>query len=105
QLTVDPGADSSYEEAIAEAPPRPGPVQVDDDDVAFVMYTSGTTGLPKGAVLTHKNLIANTWNWTFAVGIEYGDVYSAGLPLFHIGGLVGLYPFLMLGNRVVLQRT
>jgi len=70
-----------------------------------VMYTSGTTGLPKGAVLTHKNLIANTWNWIFAVGIEHGDVYSAGLPLFHIGGLVGLYPFLMLGNRVVLQRT
>jgi acyl-CoA synthetase (AMP-forming)/AMP-acid ligase II len=105
QLVVSGGGDDSYEEAIAEGGDGPDSPPIDDDDAAFVMYTSGTTGQPKGAVLTHKNLIANTWNWTFAVGISEGDVYSAGLPLFHIGGLVGLYPFLLLGNRVVLQRT
>jgi fatty-acyl-CoA synthase len=94
----------SYERAIADAGPRADAV-VDADAPAFVMYTSGTTGRPKGAVLTHANLAANNFNWAFAVGIDYGDVYSAGFPLFHIGGLVGLYPFLMLGNRVVLQHT
>jgi fatty-acyl-CoA synthase len=94
----------SYERAITDAGQPPGAL-VDADAAAFIMYTSGTTGRPKGAVLTHTNLAANNFNWAFAVGINYGDVYSAGFPLFHIGGLVGLYPFLMLGNRVVLQHT
>ena len=97
----DPG--SSYEEAIrTEAGPAPDAL-VDEGAPAFVMYTSGTTGRPKGAVLTHRNLMANTWNWGAEVGIGRDDVYTAGLPLFHIGGLVGLYPFLHLGSLVVLQ--
>jgi fatty-acyl-CoA synthase len=103
-LAVSEERGSSYEEALATATPlEPG--QVYDDAPAFVMYTSGTTGRPKGAVLTHKNLVANSWSWAFEVGVVRGDSYTAGFPLFHIGGLVGLYPFLLLGECVVLQRS
>jgi len=102
-LVMNSEADSSYEHAIRQAGHSLEPASVQDDTAAFVMYTSGTTGRPKGAVLTHGNLVANTWSWTFEVGVRRGDVYSAGFPLFHIGGLVGLYPFLLVGNCVVLQ--
>jgi fatty-acyl-CoA synthase len=107
-LTVDgegPGA-GSYEAAIAEAAgdeePRPG---VTDDDCLVVMYTSGTTGRPKGVMLSHKSVYVNTLNWIAAVGVAPTDVYVTGFPLFHIGGVVGVLPFLYLGQPSVIVPT
>jgi acyl-CoA synthetase (AMP-forming)/AMP-acid ligase II len=102
ELTVDGDGASSYETAVdaATPPSRDGPVE--DGSPAFLMYTSGTTGRPKGAVLTHKNLLVNTSNWQFDVGVHRDDVYLFGFPLFHIGGLVGLYPFLHMGGLSVM---
>lgn len=68
-------------------------------DAAFIMYTSGTTGWPKGAVLTHRNILVNTFSWALEVGVSRSDVWASPLPLFHIGGVVGVYPFLMLSAR------
>ena len=62
---------------------------MDDEDLAFLMYTSGTTGRPKGAMLSHQNLVVNTMNWIHEVGAGPDDVWLSGLPLFHIGGLNG----------------
>ncbi len=79
--------------------------QVQADDVAFIMYTSGTTGLPKGAMLTHGNLF---WN---SVNMSYGEDYMGTTtltcaPLFHIGGLnVTTLPSLARGVEVVLVRS
>jgi fatty-acyl-CoA synthase len=97
-----PGAES-YEEALAAASPRAPAVAVDDGQLAFLMYTSGTTGRPKGAMLTHRNLVVNTMNWLYEVGARREDVWLSGLPLFHIGGINGLLPFMALGALAVIE--
>ncbi|MFC1975414.1 long-chain fatty acid--CoA ligase [Chloroflexota bacterium] len=59
---VDISADaetSGFQDFLAAAPPTPQPVDITPDDTAVLMYTGGTTGVPKGAQLTHKNVVAN----------------------------------------------
>lgn len=89
-----------------QAEPIDGAVSVDQHDVAVIMYTSGTTGLPKGAMLTHGNLIWNNINASMAFGGTQDDVILTAAPLFHIGGLnvMTLHAF-HLGARVVLLRN
>jgi fatty-acyl-CoA synthase len=71
----------------AEAEPLAAAVSVDQHDVAIIMYTSGTTGLPKGAMLTHGNILWNNVNSMMAFGGSRDDVILTAAPLFHIGGL------------------
>ena len=99
-----PAGFEGYEEVLAGAggPPRP---PVSGEDLAFLMYTSGTTGRPKGAMLTHANLVAGTRAWTAEVGAVDDDVWLSGQPLFHIGGVNGLLPFIALGATSVLTPT
>ena len=65
---------------------RPG-VSLTGSDPALIVYTSGTTGAAKGAVLTHDNLCANAMTLTAAWRITDADRYLAVLPLFHVHGL------------------
>jgi malonyl-CoA/methylmalonyl-CoA synthetase len=86
-------------------------VYLDGDDPALIVYTSGTTGVAKGAVLTHNNLAANGITLTTVWRITEGDRYIAMLPLFHVHGLGnGLHSWLISGCRMRLlerfdQRT
>jgi long-chain acyl-CoA synthetase len=65
--------------SLAEIQPR--------KDVALLQYTGGTTGVPKGAMLTHYNLVANAIQFSTWLGMKAGEVHLAALPLFHIYGM------------------
>jgi len=67
------------------------PVQVGPDDIAFIQYTSGSTGNPKGVVLTHANLLANIRVMGEAVHAGSEDVFVSWLPLYHDMGLIGAW--------------
>jgi len=90
----------------AAAEPLPAAVSVDQHDVAVIMYTSGTTGLPKGAMLTHGNILWNNINAMLAFGGSRDDVILTAAPLFHIGGLnVMTLSSFHIGSTVVLLRN
>lgn len=75
--------------------------QARGSDIAFLQYTSGSTGNPKGVVLTHANLLANIRSMTSAVGVRAGDVAVSWLPLYHDMGLIGAW-FVPLVNAIPL---
>jgi fatty-acyl-CoA synthase len=89
--------------AVEPAPEAPG---VGLDDPAAILYTSGTTGRPKGAVLTHGNLTWNSLNTLVDADIVSTDVALVISPLFHAASLgMGLLPVLLKGGTVVLERA
>jgi fatty-acyl-CoA synthase len=92
----------SYEELLASGSSEEPDADVEEGDLAFLMYTSGTTGRPKGAMLTHQNLVMNTVNWATEMQAQPGDIWLSGLPLFHIGGVNGLLPFIYLAGTCVI---
>ena len=95
----------AYEQVVASSPARRELADAHDDDAALMCYTSGTTGRPKGAVLTHRNLVASTLSWIHEMRASEADVWLSGQPLFHIGGINGLLPFLVLGATVIITPT
>ena len=74
------------------------------DDPLCIMYTSGTTGLPKGVVLTYGNMFASAAGSAFNLGVLPGDRWLAVLPLFHVGGLSIVMRSVLYGTAVVLHR-
>jgi len=68
------------------------------------MYTSGTTGLPKGVILTYGNMFASAAGSAFNLGVLPGDRWLACLPLFHIGGLSIVIRSVLYGTGMVLHR-
>jgi len=82
-VTVDSGA---FMQRVSAAEPTPGVVELDGEDTAVVLYTSGTTGRPKGATLSHANLARNTEVSRDLMGTAEGEVLFGGLPFFHIFG-------------------
>ncbi|MEV4645842.1 long-chain-fatty-acid--CoA ligase [Saccharopolyspora sp. NPDC049357] len=100
-----PGS-ADFEQALAAASPEHDEVEVDLHSPAFIMYTSGTTGRPKGAVLSHYNLLMHTCSLLIHNGVSEDDrVYLVGVPLFHIAGVSGLMGPLLRGGRIVLSSS
>jgi long-chain acyl-CoA synthetase len=82
-IVVTPG---EFEELIGAAEPLDEPVVRDDHDTAVILYTSGTTGTPKGAELTHANLRRNVDTVVDMLRLTPDDVILGALPLFHAFG-------------------
>jgi fatty-acyl-CoA synthase len=95
-------AGPQYEAALAAAGADPLDVHVPEDAPAVILYTSGTTGRAKGAMLTHLGLASNALGALLAMGVWRDDeVWASGLPLFHIGGFGDLIVYLAVGGTFV----
>ncbi|RME07701.1 MAG: long-chain-fatty-acid--CoA ligase [Anaerolineae bacterium] len=97
----------AYDDLLAAASPdEPARPPLDGEDPYCILYTSGTTGKPKGAVLPHRQILWNAINTVISWGLSERDVSPILTPMFHAGGLfVFLTPLFYAGGRVVLART
>jgi long-chain acyl-CoA synthetase len=80
-------------------------VEVTHDDIAFLQYTGGTTGVSKGAMLTHRNMLANleqTGVWVSGSFKEAAEIVIAPLPMYHIFCLTSTLSFMKWGSLIVL---
>lgn len=105
-----PAGYSVYEEVLKAGSPVRPEICVDDDDDMFILYTAGTTGLPKGAVLSHKNVIVNAMTMImerdFPIANPDQRVEEKNLcvaPLFHTAAITGTAIAMVAGVTVVLQ--
>ena len=95
----------SYEASIRDASVGEPEEAGADDDTLTILYTSGTTGRPKGAELTHNYYFWNSVNLMSTLGLDVGETTMIALPLFHIGALAGPPYIVHGGGRVVLLRS
>ena len=108
-FTLNDDRTGSLLERAAHHSDQHQPVPRQADDLAAILYTSGTTGRSKGAMLTHGNMLSNAltlrdyWGWTKTGGPEgRGDVLIHALPIFHVHGLfVAIHGALINGSKMI----
>ena len=80
-------------------------IDIDEDDVAVLGYTGGTTGKPKGVMTTHRNIITSCYNTVLERGISPNDIFLDVPPVFHAGGANSMFAFAFLGATNVFLNT
>lgn len=105
QDDLTPAKALAYERQLDATPEGPVTSPASDDDVAAIFYTSGTTGLPKGAMVTHDNLMMNGYNQIVADRAVPSDVNLVATPVYHMGAVFMAVTYMMLGaTQVILPR-
>ena len=101
----DDGAFHSFSDLLETEGPCPD-AEINTEDVSTIVYTSGTTGNPKGVLLTHGNILTNSFQAGKLADIHDDDVVMCFLPLFHVNGLVitGTAP-MCAGAQIVLRKN
>ena len=94
-----------YDDLLAAAPPTPHDDALDENTLAGLFYTGGTTGQSKGVMLTHRNLIANGWHVQFTQPMTADDRYLIMAPLFHAAGSVSVLQSMFVGATQVIMPT
>lgn len=100
----DPGSDRVRSLAVGDDA-TVEPAELDPDDVQLIMFTSGTSGDPKGVRLTVGNLVASATASAFRLGVTREDRWLCCLPMYHMGGLAPVIRSVLYGTPVVVQRS
>ncbi|HHU38268.1 MAG TPA: long-chain fatty acid--CoA ligase [Propionibacterium sp.] len=105
-LSIDgPGPGGAYEEFLRAGSTDPVVIDLDLEETCMIMYTSGTTGRPKGAMLSHRALFYQYVNAIIGQDLRQDEVHLAAAPLFHIAGLnMMTLPTFTLGGRIIIHR-
>jgi fatty-acyl-CoA synthase len=92
-----------YEAQLAVAPPDAAPIAAEPEDGLLILYTSGTTGLPKGALISHRAMVARAMLYASDWHFGPDDAFPAWTPLFHMGAADPSLATLMLGGKVIVM--
>jgi fatty-acyl-CoA synthase len=93
-----------YEEWIAAASPAEPETEIDEDDLIWQMYTSGTTGRPKGAMITHRNLLTNVIQIALDFRVDPGDRSLIVAPLYHAAAVITSVAGFSQGGALVIKK-
>src|SRR5690606_21712446 len=81
-------------------------VEINEEDPALIMYTSGTTGKPKGAILTHVNIVHNLMIYEDVFKTDHTMKTVIAVPIFHVTGLIGQFLHMLYvgGSSILLEK-
>lgn len=98
-------SDTTYEEFLSTATSDTSPnVEIDENQLMTINYTSGTTSRPKGVMLTHRNNYMNAADFMYHLKVHHDDVYLHTLPMFHANGWGGIWGITATGGTHVCLR-
>jgi fatty-acyl-CoA synthase len=99
-----PGGVLAWEEWLRGLPEEDPRMEISEDDDLMIVYTAGTTGQPKGVLVTHRNYIWASLNGATDMSLGPGDINLVVFPIFHTGGLASFFMRVMVGCTFVLLK-
>ena len=98
-----PGASNGYEQMISAGVPSARAHEARLDDIAQIFFTSGTTGEPKGACLTHRNLVATAYDTVTSLELTGDDIWLHAPPMFHLVDATAIWGIMLVGGKHVTE--